>query len=341
MAAPGTPERQPVLAATTAAAGVQQPGPEPENPQPQQAGLRAARQHPPQQQASHEVQIFECEPRQQLLWSIAGRATSMSWQGGAAAAGAPAAGAGPAGLSPAVAVPAVAVQPATCDSLPAAAPAAAEAVLGLPSDAAPAVLPVKYRGSLERSCWTELQPEMLAVVLAQAGVAIFCIQAVSLPTRCRAGTSHGSSPSTHSWLCSRLTLPHAAMPALLCRSQQPHGTHAEPGVQQLAAGRGGRAQCAAPASLLPAGAPRGRQLRQWQQPGKQRSERRWCRAQQQQRRLPAALAGGAGGQGGQCGRQRGSRTLPGAAGAGWRPSAVDAWLRCSAQGRRHLVWRRE
>jgi hypothetical protein len=111
--------------------------------------------------------MFECEPRQQLLWSIAGRATSMSWQSGVAAAVTPPAGAATPSLALATAVP-----QATPTSVPTV--AAAEAVLGFPSDAALAVLPANHRSSLERSRWSELQPEMLAHVLEHAGTFLMC-----------------------------------------------------------------------------------------------------------------------------------------------------------------------
>lgn len=107
----------------------------------------------------HEARVYECEPRQQLLWSIAGRATSLSWQcsaGTAAAgsAGVPAAAASTAPLAAAACLPSKAPEPDSTAKAPAAA----------------AVLPPKHRCSLDsHPPWAELQPELLAVVLAHAG----------------------------------------------------------------------------------------------------------------------------------------------------------------------------
>ncbi|PRW60596.1 cobalamin biosynthesis [Chlorella sorokiniana] len=110
------------------------------------------------------------DPRQQLLWSVAGRATSMSWQDELAAATA-------ASTALAAAVAATAT-PTGAQSLAAAGGSAADSAAesqasGSAAEHEPAGSPqplsARHRTSLDRSPWADLQPEMLAVVLAQAG----------------------------------------------------------------------------------------------------------------------------------------------------------------------------
>lgn len=119
--------------------------------------------------AQHEERANECEPRQQLLWSIASRATSIRWQAPAAAVAAAAAAVAATAAVASEAVVPVAVAPvaeaeAATEAAGMAAPAASAA-------AAEAGQPAKHRSSLEhsRAPWADLQPELLAVVLAQAG----------------------------------------------------------------------------------------------------------------------------------------------------------------------------
>ena len=128
---------------------------------------------PQRELAPPSTQTAVSDPRQQLLWSMAGRATSLSWQdelAAAAAAGAAvaaAAAAAPAGAQPEAAAgpaaPAVPVGQAGGGS------GGHEDELeqaGSPSSQPPSA---RQRSSLDRSPWADLQPEMLAVVLAQAG----------------------------------------------------------------------------------------------------------------------------------------------------------------------------
>ncbi|PSC67554.1 hypothetical protein C2E20_8786 [Micractinium conductrix] len=129
-----------------------------------------------QEQPHHEAAAFGGEPRQALLWTIAGRATSLSWQGGQAGA-APAAPAASHHAAPAA--PAVAQQPERAEAAPPPGLAAAGAGGGVPyPQAVPALAtapalpphpPARQRASLDCSPWSDLPSEMLAAVLAAAG----------------------------------------------------------------------------------------------------------------------------------------------------------------------------
>lgn len=144
-------------------------------------GDAACQQRQQGQQAAHEARVFECEPRQALLWSIAGRATSLSWQSSGTAGTAGAAGGGP----PTAAAPAPqhdSPGPALQQSAAAAASAAPPAAPVLQPPPASALQPPlaaveppppatqrSQRSSLDRSPWADLQPEVLGLVLHQAG----------------------------------------------------------------------------------------------------------------------------------------------------------------------------
>lgn len=180
VAAPATPPRQPLAAAAEPAPSSQQQAQERERDR--RAACRRHQQHQElqRQHQQHDVHVYACEPRQQLMWTIAGRATSLSWQGAAGPAAAtqpPPVGPGPRQPSSEASVAGGGTAP------PGAAPAAAPAVpVGAcaapgPAAAAPAgpeqlavdALPAKHRSSLDRSPWADLQPEILGAVLAQAG----------------------------------------------------------------------------------------------------------------------------------------------------------------------------
>ncbi|KAL4421539.1 hypothetical protein ABPG75_010830 [Micractinium tetrahymenae] len=222
-AAPGTPRRADAAGpshstsistssnapSATSAAGLQQPQPEPPWGQAErQAACQRRLQRQQGQEAAHEVRVFECEPRQALLWSIAGRATSLSWHGdsvpgtagaagvaGAARAAVSATGAavaeqflaagaaaGAAGAELSLAAGAVsegafpgteatpqATEPATTTPPPQPAPAGGlQPHLPAPPLPAPA-RQRSNRSSLDQFPWGDLQPEVLALVLAQAG----------------------------------------------------------------------------------------------------------------------------------------------------------------------------
>lgn len=135
-----------------------------------------------QEEAPAGPQACACEPRQQLLWSVAGRATSLSWQDELAAATATASAAVAAAATTAAnAAVAAAATAGPADMQPQAAgdSAAAAVAAGWAGGSAAAVEPeqagsplplsARHRTSLDRSPWADLQPEMLAVVLAQAG----------------------------------------------------------------------------------------------------------------------------------------------------------------------------
>lgn len=176
-AAPGTPQRQ---ASSSAASGSCEQLAEQRHAEQQAVGQHSASPpvRPPLQPAApaHEPQGGACEPRQQLLWSVAGRATSLSWQDELACATAAAA------ATVAAAAPAA---PASDPDTAAPAEAVAGDADALQSQAAsPLLLPARHRASLEHSPWADLQPEMLAVVLAQAGglrrQALCCMAGASL-----------------------------------------------------------------------------------------------------------------------------------------------------------------
>ena len=144
---PSTPHRESFV--DVVALGAPSPQPAPAQPAPRQQQQRQAQRvldcQAAHQQVHHDVRLFECEPRQQLLWSIAGRATSLSWQGARAEdAGR---------IIPAA--PHITTAPAARPPPP--------AVTAL------VALPAKHRASLEWSRWAELQPELLSLILEQAG----------------------------------------------------------------------------------------------------------------------------------------------------------------------------
>lgn len=171
--------RRSVGAATegTAAAGAGEQAPAPRTPQAtrkpselsdsseqrqQHGGMMqpaAARLPPQREPAPPSPQTCVSDPRQQLLWSVAGRATSLSWQDELAAATAAGAQQEPAGGPAAPAVPEGRAGGGSGDE---------DEVeqAGSPSSQPPSA---RQRSSLDRSPWADLQPEMLAVVLAQAG----------------------------------------------------------------------------------------------------------------------------------------------------------------------------
>lgn len=166
----GMTDGQP-LAATAAAAPHEQWG-----QLEREAACQRRQQRQQGQQAAHEVRVFECEPRQALLWSIAGRATSLSWQSGGTAVAAVAAGGGP---SPAAgpghdslgraSAAAASATPPGASPLQAAPSPDLERPLAAAKPPQPAAKQRSNRSSLERSPWADLQPEVLGMILAQAG----------------------------------------------------------------------------------------------------------------------------------------------------------------------------